>query len=144
MASYTASSLLSANPHSTKLSRNVVRQIWEITLECESREQWPLVMAEFMGLLDKRTLLVEEKGTAFDDMIWAMYKRVTSWGQGVFSYTTTTTCGPFVVDENGKPEELEELDSRSGRGDIVAVLAWIGTSMEAYVINCRLKPDPQS
>ena len=89
-------------------------------------------------------MLVEEKGTPFDDMIWAIYTRVTSWGQGVFSYTTTLTCGPFVVDENGKPEELEELDSRSGRGDIVAVLAWIGISIEAYVINYRFKPDPLS
>ena len=59
MASSTASSLLSMIPHSTKLSPDLMRKIWEVTVDREAREQWPLVMAEFMGLLD-RQLGVEE------------------------------------------------------------------------------------
>ncbi len=125
----TAYRLLSMIPHSTKLSPNVLRKIWEVTLEREARREWHWVMSELLHTVTKLSL-VERHGTMTTSVYVAISTRVTTRRQGVLHYTTTRTCLVKEVEGSDLVDPLDEdLESypRSGCGDIHDVMFWIGT-----------------
>ena len=139
MASSTASSLLSMIPHSDLLSPDIMRKVYETTLEQECHARWPLVMDEFQAFVAGRVEVLEQYeddyGSEGHPGI-SVVTTVTPWGQGKFTFTTQGYFG-WAPDHETHTENL--VYTRSGKGRLEDVL----DAIEANHLNPEVLSDLQ-
>ena len=139
MASSTASSVRSVIPHSDLLPPDIMRKVYEATLEQECRDLWPLVMAEFQVFVVRRVDVVEQYEDDYGSEGhpgMSVVTTVTPWGQGKFTFTTQGYFG-WAPDHETHTENL--VYTRSGKGRLEDALA----SIEANHLNPEVLSDLQ-